>query len=142
MNSKALSQSKKLPWWTFVLPLLICHLGTQLSLHFQFAPGVAILYLPIPLGMAMALWWGPRVLIGVYLNAVLCAGLWALPKVALWPLYALPETLAVFSSWLLFTKIARGRCWLPETRDTFLFIVLAILPAACFDGFQVPGQLL
>ena len=133
--------ARKLPWWTYLLPLLICHLGTRASLAFEFSPGVAILYLPIPLGIAMIQWWGPRVLLGVFVNAVLSAGLWGLTQTALYPIYALPETLAVFSSWLLFARLAKGRCWLPEMHDSILFVVLAILPAACFDGFQVTGQL-
>lgn len=132
---------KNLPWWTYVLPLLICHIGTQLSLSFQFSTGVALLYLPIPFAIAMIQWWGPRVLIGLYLNAVFSAGLWGLSNTFFWPLYALPETLAVALSWFLFTKLAHGRCWMPEIRDTLYFIVLAIIPAACIDGFLVPAQL-
>ncbi len=38
---------RALPWWTWLAPLVICHIGTLLSLKFQFAPGTAILYLPI-----------------------------------------------------------------------------------------------
>lgn len=131
----------RLPWWTWIVPLFICHIGTQLSLRFQFAPGVAILYLPIPLAMAMIYWWGPRVLVGLYLNAVFCAGLWGLPRWNLWPIYALPEMLAVLLAWILFEKIAQEKCWLPDLRATLLFIFFAILPTATIDGFQVPGQL-
>lgn len=134
-------QEQRLPWWTWLVPVLVCHLGTQFSLHFNYAPGVALLYLPIPLGMAMVQWWGPRVLAGVYLNAVLCAGWWGLPQVAWWPLYAVPETLAVGLSWLLFNRMAGGRCWMPEPKDLFSFLLFAIVPAACVDGLQVPLQL-
>lgn len=124
-----------------MVPALICHLGTQISLHFHYAPGVSLIYLPIPLGMIMIQWWGLRVLPGVYLNALLCAGWWGLPQTAWWPLYALPETLAVGVSWLLFNRAAGGRCWMPAPRDLIAFFLLAILPAALIDGFQVPAQL-
>lgn len=130
-----------LPWWTWVLPALVCHLGTQLSLQFQFAPGVSLLYLPIPLAMAMSQWWGLRVLPGLYLNALLCAGWWGLAEKSYWPLYALPEAVAVALSWYGFTQLFRGRCWMPASRDLLGFLTLAILPAACIDGFQVPAQL-
>ena len=136
------SQERQLPWWTWVVPAVVCHLGTQVSLHFNYAPGVSLLYLPIPLGMVMIQWWGPRVLPGLYLNALLCAGWWGLPQMAWWPVYALPETLAVGASWLLFNRVAGGRCWMPAPRDVICFFLLAILPAAIIDGFQVPAQLL
>lgn len=134
-------RTQSLPWWTWVAPALVCHLGTQASIQFQFAPGVSILYLPIPLAMAMIQWWGPRVLPGMYLNAALCAGWWGLPRAAYWPLYAIPETLAVGVTWLLFTMAAGGRHGFPALRDVVAYILLAIVPAACIDGFMVPGNL-
>src|SRR5262245_55236822 len=89
----------------------------------------------------MTLWWGPRALLGLYLNAIFSAGLWDLPRWQLWPIYALPETMAVLVAWLLFDRLARGQCWLPNLRQTVLFFFLAIVPAAIFNGFQVAGQL-
>lgn len=136
-----LSPERHLPWWTWLAPFLVCHAGTHVSLQFCVGPGVSLLYLPIPLGMAMIQWWGPRVLPGIYLNALVCAGWWGLPQMAWWPVYALPETLAVGASWLFFRKFAGGRCWMPELRDLLGFLMLAVLPAACIDGIQVPAQL-
>ena len=140
-DGRSISEPRKLPWWTWLVPALVCQIGTQLSVNFQFAPGVAILYLPIPLGLAMAFWWGPRVLPGIFLNAMLSAGLWDLPRWWLWPVYALPETVAVLVAWFLFTKLADGKYWLPDLRSTVLYICAAIVPAATIDGFQVAGQL-
>lgn len=135
-------RSEKLPWWTWIAPALICHLGTQLSLHFSYAPGVSFLYLPIPLGIVLAQWWGPRVLPGVYVNALFCAGLWGLSQVAWWPVYALPETIAVGLSWYLFQHAAGAKCWMATPRDLLCFLLCVALPAAFVDGLQVPGQLL
>jgi hypothetical protein len=42
----------RLPLWTWIVAGLFCHLGTQVSLHFEFVPGVSILHPPIPLGVA------------------------------------------------------------------------------------------
>jgi hypothetical protein len=93
-----------LPTWTWVAPFFVANLGTWLSLWFITGPGTALWYLPTALGIVMVYWWGPRALLGVYLNALLCAHLWDLP----WkwsPLYALPETIEVGLSWLLFLKL-------------------------------------
>lgn len=84
-----------LPWWTWLAPFVIFHLGTGLSLQFQVSKGVSLWYLPVPLGLVLIQWWGPRVLLGLYLNAMLCAGYWGLYRWWLWPLYAIPETLKV-----------------------------------------------
>src|SRR5262245_7444172 len=136
-----MAMDRRLPWCTWLVQAVVCHLGTQESLHFEFAPGVSISYWPIPLALVLSLWWGPRALLGLYLNAVFSAGLWDLPRWQLWPVYALPETLAVGVAWLLFDRIAHGQCWLPNLRQTVFFFFLAIVPAAIFNGFQVAGQL-
>jgi len=97
-----------LPWWTWVAPFFIANLGTWLSLSFKTDPGVSLWYLPTALGIVMIYWWGPRALLGIYINAFLCAPLWDLP----WKwsfLYALPETIEVGLSWFLFVKVLRRR---------------------------------
>lgn len=116
-----------LPRWTWILPLLIFHLGTGLSLGFRIAPGMSLWYLPVPLGMLLIHWWGPRVLFGLYLNAMICAGYWGLYRWWLWPLYAIPETLKVALSWWLFTRLAKGKPWLPDLQNTWKFLVLGII---------------
>jgi PAS domain S-box-containing protein len=127
-----------LPWWTWVLPLLIFHFGTGLSLGFQIAPGMSLWYLPVPLGMLLIQWWGPRVLLGLYLNGVLCAGYWGFVHWWLWPLYALPETLKVALSWFLFTRALNGKAWLPDLSNTWRFLAFGVL-APCAAG-AVYGQ--
>jgi len=74
----------------------------------------------------MAYWWGPRVLLGIYLNAVVCAPLWCLPQQ--WSfLYALSETLEVGLSWLLFVHFARGKYWVPSLKHVGAFLLFGSL---------------
>jgi hypothetical protein len=84
----------RLAFWTWLLPLPLLHLATWLSLATQFSDGAALWYVPFALGLVLVLWWGPRVLVTVYLNALMSIPLWGLA----WqwvPLYAIPETLGV-----------------------------------------------
>jgi signal transduction histidine kinase len=112
-----------LPWWTWILPGVICHIGTRAALFFEIAPGTAVWYPPIALSIAMAYWWGPRVFLGLYINAALSAGLWDLPRWQFWPLYGLPETVNVYLSYLLFVKWRKRKEWLPHFEDMIEFIV-------------------
>ena len=126
-----------LPWWTWVVPFFVAYTGTLLSLWFRTDPGTSLWYLPTALGIVMVYWWGPRVLIGVYLNAVLCAPLWGLP--AQWSfLYALPETLEVGLSWLFFIKLMRGKCWLPDLGNVGAFLLFgSIVPTFIANTYLV-----
>ncbi|UVE17602.1 EAL domain-containing protein [Pseudomonas sp. LS44] len=91
------------PKWTWWLPLPLLHLASWLSYLTQQIDGIALWYLPFALGLVFVLWWGPRVLPAVYLNALVCVPLWNLPW-AWAPLYALPETLAIGVAWLLLRR--------------------------------------
>ena len=129
-----------LPWWTWVLPFFIANLGTWLSIWFKTDPGASLWYLPTAFGIVMAYWWGPRILLGVYLNAVVCAPLWDLP----WqwsPLYALPETIEVWLSWLLFIKIMQGKCWLPDLRNVGAFLLFGSLAPTFIANAYLVTQL-
>src|SRR5688572_8425571 len=129
-----------LPWWTWVLPFFIANLGTWLSVWFKTDPGASLWYLPTAFGIVMAYWWGPLVLFGIYLNAVVCAPLWDLP----WQwsfLYALPETIEVGLSWLLFIKIARGKCWLPDLRNVATFLLFGSLAPTFIANTYLVTQL-
>jgi len=135
------AERPSLPWWTWLAPFVLCQLGTRLSLVFEIGSGVSLIYLPITLGLAMTQWWGGRVLLGLYLNAVLSAGLWGLSRAWLFPLYAWPETAAVALGWWLFAGVGRGRAWLPAQRDVLSFVGLSIVPAALVNALVVTGQL-
>ncbi|HWT98090.1 MAG TPA: ATP-binding protein [Terriglobales bacterium] len=131
-----------LPWWTWILPLPIFCIASLLSLAFKIAPGIAVWYLPIPIGVVLINWWGPRVLLAMYLNAMIFAGFWDLPRMALWPVYSWPEVMEVALSWCFFTRLLKGRCWLPTPRDLYLFIIFAMtLPSIVSSLLIIPGQL-
>ena len=133
-------QDKRLPLWTWILPAFVCHLGTQISLLTQIFPGYALFYLPITFGTIMVLWWGPRVLLGVYVNAVLSAWLWDLNEWYLFPVYGFPETLEVFLIWLLYDKWQKGMCWLPNLREVLKFILWAVFVPITFNMFYLNLQ--
>ena len=131
------SRLPSLPWWTWVLPFFVANIGTWLSIWFKTDPGVSLWYLPTALGIIMVYWWGPRALIGLYLNAVVCAPLWDLPwKWAF--LYALPETLEVSLSWFLFIRLIRGKYWLPDLTSAVRFLIYgSLLPAIVANIYLV-----
>ncbi|WP_244968166.1 GGDEF domain-containing phosphodiesterase [Pseudomonas sediminis] len=115
----------RLPNWTWRLPLPIFHLATWISLATRLNDGVALCYLPMVLGLAMCLWWGPRVLPALYLNALFCVPLWGLPW-QLAPLYALPETAAVALGWWLLRRQPFDPA-LGRLSDLLRFLAFAVL---------------
>jgi PAS domain S-box-containing protein len=130
--------------WYIILPIafLIFHLGTRASIYFTVAPGTALWYWPIPLGLILIQWWGPKVLLPLYLNAVLSAGLWGLPQWQFWPIYALPETGQVFLSWLLFKRFYRGLSWLPDFRNQQRFLIWGIFVPSLIGNLWLQAQFL
>jgi signal transduction histidine kinase len=126
-KNKDLRSTHALPWWTWVLPILVLQIGTQISLHFKYTQGVADHYLPTALSIIMINWWGPlRVIPTLYINAVLSTGLWGIADIYQWPIYSMPETIFATLSWLLFTKLGKGQFWFPNVKSLILFIFLGI----------------
>ncbi len=116
-----------LPWWTWVLPGILTHIGTQMSIWSHVTTGSSLFYFPISIALILTYWWGPRVLLGFYLNAAASAALWGLQEPLYYPLYALPEVLFVFLSWLLFIKLVNGKCWLPNITHVAYFLLLGLV---------------
>lgn len=120
--------TKRLPWWTWPLPFFILLAGTLVSLPFATNQGVYWIYFPVNLGVAMSLWWGPRVLAGVYINALIAAYMLSLPRPYLYPLYAIPETLQVFIAWMLVRERFKNfSTWRPTPKNISLFFVYGLL---------------
>lgn len=117
---------KNLPWWTWVAPLLLFHLGTQISLLSRVNTGTSLFYFPAAFAVVLIYWWGPRIVPAFYINAMLSAGLWGLDRYELWPIYAAPEAIFALLSWFLFIRLFRGRCWLPNIRQTVLFLMVGV----------------
>jgi PAS domain S-box-containing protein len=90
--------------------------------------------------MVLAMWWGPRVVVGTYLAGVLCAHWWGVP----WqwaPLYALPAALQVGLAWLLFVRYGGGQCWLPSLDSLIRFLFFALLVPVVVTNACVESQL-
>ncbi|MEO4048579.1 EAL domain-containing protein [Pseudomonas sp. CAU 1711] len=131
--------SARLPRWTWWLPLPLLHLATWLSLAGQTAGGTALWHPSFALGLVFTLWWGPRVLPAVYLNALLGAVLWA-PDWRWAPLHALPEALAVGLAWL---ALRRSDAGLTDLASLLRLLLLgALTPALLLATGEQSGQLL
>ncbi|WP_415754224.1 EAL domain-containing protein [Pseudomonas leptonychotis] len=129
----------RLPLWTWLLPLPLLHLTTWLSLATQFTDGAALWYPPFALALVLTLWWGPRVLLAVYLNAMFSIPLWGLE----WqwaPLYALPETLGVALAWLLL-RLRPFDPALPDLSHLLRFVPLGVLVPVIPMALGVQGNL-
>jgi two-component system, sensor histidine kinase len=144
LNDQKHIDSPKLPWWTWVATAIIIHIGTEISLVFKYDQGVADYYLPTAFSIILINWWGPwRVLPIMYLNAVLSTYMWGIPadRWYTWMLYGLPETSFTFLSWFLFRKIYHGKYWLPDIRNTTMFLVLGIIIPIIPELFMLQGLL-
>jgi two-component system, sensor histidine kinase len=134
----------KLPWWTWIATLIIIHIGTEISLVFKYDQGVADYYLPTAFSIILINWWGPaRVLPMMYFNAVLSTYMWGIPvdRWYTWGLYGLPETCFTFLSWYLFRKVYNGKFWLPDIRNTTMFLILGIIIPIIPELFMLQGLL-
>ncbi|MCU0356031.1 MAG: ATP-binding protein [Cyclobacteriaceae bacterium] len=119
---------QSLPWWTLLISAAILQGAIYFSLIFKYDQGVSSFYLPTAFAIVLIHWWGPkRVLPLYYLLATLNTFFWGVENWLLWPLYAVPEVLAAYLSYFLFCKLAKGKYWLPNTRQFLLFTVLGIL---------------
>lgn len=133
----------RLPWWTWVIPFIVLHLGSQIAILTRFDQGVADYYLPTAISIILVNFWGPwRTIPAVYINATLSTSLWGVSDVYLWPVYAFPETLMVFLSWYWFTLKLEGKYWLPNIRNLLRFLVFGIflpivIEVALLESLQV-----
>ncbi|MDX2227034.1 MAG: PAS domain-containing protein [Verrucomicrobiae bacterium] len=123
-----------LPWWTWIAPLAIFHLCTRISVPFAIGTGLSFWYLPLVIGFVLVHWWGPRVLIGLYVNSVISCGLWGANNVMLFPLYGIAETVVVFLSWWLFQQRLRGNSSLPDVQQLFLFLLVGVFVPLAVGG--------
>lgn len=120
--------NQKLPWWTWVIGLMVLQASSFISAQFESDSGVLAIYLPTAIGIVLVNWWGPlRTIPLVYLSGVLGSFYWNLEEIKLWFLFPIPETLMVFISWFLFTHKAKGKYWMPNVRSLLLFLTLGII---------------
>lgn len=111
------------------MPVILFHLGSQISIQFKYSQGVSDFYLPTALALILIQWWGPkRIIPALYINAVLSTYFWGIPvdRWHQWLVYGLPETIFIALSWYLFRIKGKGVYSLPDIRSVILFIVLGI----------------
>ncbi|GEM_PF-1679015 len=116
----------RLPWWTWVLPLFILLVATWISAPFAISQSTYWLYLPVNLAIVMSLWWGPRVLVATFLNALVALYVLKIPNPMFYPIYAIPETLQVALAWAFVKERFKTTEWTPSPPNLGLFTVYGI----------------
>ncbi|WP_413557446.1 ATP-binding protein [Bdellovibrio sp. HCB209] len=134
--------NKKLPWWIWVLCFGIFHLNTHLSLNYIATTGASYFNFPTALAIPLTLWWGPGVLIPLFLNAAVSAPLWGFTNPWMFPIIALPEVLHVFLSWILVKERFKTDGWSPSPKGISLYTVYGILIPSVLLSLGVQGALL
>lgn len=108
-------------------PFIILFLCAYASQQLTIPTGSILIYLPIPVAIILVHWWGPRVLPGLLLNAIIVTLYWDQTDLTLHPLVIFHETACVLASWCLFSCQKRGKSWLPDIVNVLRFIVLGII---------------
>ncbi len=138
-------KSKSTTILTYLVVFAIIHAGSHISLLARHDLAVSDYYLPTALSIILIHWLGPKyVLPVVYLNSVATSYMWGNP-VEQWPLwfvFAIPETLFAFLSWLLFRVVYRGKYWLPDINNTSAFMALGSLIPAIVETFLLQSLLI
>jgi two-component system, sensor histidine kinase len=124
---------------------MLLHAGTHISLLSKQSYSTSEIYLPSSLSLVFIYWFGPRLVLPLtYLNSVASAYLWGHP-LSEWPnwfFYGLPEIVFPFVSCYLFAKVLGGKYWLPDLKQTILFLLYGVLVPAFFEAIALQGSLL
>jgi two-component system, sensor histidine kinase len=125
--------------------LLMLHAGTHISILFKQSYSTSEIYLPSALSLIFIYWFGPRIVLPLaYLNSAATSYLWghSIDQWPKWFLYGLPEIVYPLVSWYLFSKLCKGKYWLPDLRNTILFLSFGIfIPAIC-EGIALQSVML
>jgi signal transduction histidine kinase len=119
-------EMQRLPIWTWLVPFLLMVVGDQVSLLFKYSVS-SYFYLPAAMGIVLIHWWGPaRVIPAVFVITCLNNYFYGFDNLFVWIGFGLGDSIGVFLSWLLFNKLAKGKFWLPDTKNTVSFLVLGM----------------
>lgn len=135
---------QKSPWWTSIVVFVTLHIGSHLSILTRSDLSISDYYLPTSLAIIFINWFGPRLVLPiVFLNAVASSYFWGNPleKWLFWFLYAIPETMFAFLSWFLFRRVYKGKFWMPDIRNTLLFLVMGITIPVIVEIFLLQSML-
>lgn len=124
-------KNQPLPWWTWFAPFVALIPATLFSLPFFNTTETYWIYFPVNIAIVMTLWWGPRVLVAVFLNALLLFTLLKTPNPQLYLFYALPETAEVLIAYLLVKEhLKKDSAWKLNPKSlSFLFIYGLLIPS-------------
>ncbi|MEK2688354.1 ATP-binding protein [Bdellovibrio sp. GT3] len=133
---------KRLPWWIWIVCFAIFHINTQLNILYIATTGTSFFNFPVAFAIPMTLWWGPGVLVPLFLNATVSAPLWGATNPLFFPVHALPETLHVFLAWILVKERFRHDVWSPTPKGISLYTVYGIIIPSILLTLGVQGILL
>ena len=127
MKKEVSNNGNSLPWWTWVAPFIIFYVSGSISEQLKVPTGSILFYLPIPIGIILVHWWGPRVLAGLLLYSLLDSSFWEVDRAPLNPIMITSDSICVFTSWYLFSYKNHGKAWLPNIINLLRFIALGII---------------
>lgn len=128
MNGSPHIETKQLPWWTWLAPIVAIHLASQISLAFKYDQGVSTFYIPTAIAIVLINWWGFwRVAPAMYIVVTLNTYYWDVTDWRLWPVFSASEVIGVSLSYFLFRSVSKGKYWLPNTDHLIRFIIFALL---------------
>lgn len=118
----------QLPWWTWAAPFFVLFFASLFSYSVNSHESVYWLNLSTPLAVVMCLWWGPRVLVATFMNAMGVLFLLRYPDPQLYLVYALPPVFQVFVAWMLLRERFKNESyWQPTPNHITLFFVYGFL---------------
>jgi signal transduction histidine kinase len=127
LNTKQPHNETSLPWWTWLAPFVIFCLCELVSQRLRTPSGSLLFYLPIAAGIILIHWWGPRVLVGLFLKSVVLSSFTETIGPSWHLIHANHEMACIFASWYLFSHKQRGSVSLPDIASVLQFILLGII---------------
>lgn len=125
--SRGMSKNQ-IPGWTWAAPFLILPIASFVSYSSNTHENIYWINLATPLAIVMCLWWGPRVLLATFFNAILIFFLLRFPSQHLYPVIALAPVLQVFAAWMLVRERFKAmRHWQPTPKNITLFFTYGLL---------------
>jgi|GEM_PF-2344996 len=122
--------NKNLPWWTWIVPILVAFLADAASFSISPFPSQLVILYGVPLGIVMVTWWGLRVVPGVYLGFTLGTLLWLNPPLQNLFFYRIADVLAILFYWFFYVRMMKGHARLDNIRSVLMFIIWGLfIPA-------------
>jgi two-component system, sensor histidine kinase len=125
VNTKTVNKTN-LPWWTWIAPLALFQIGFWASSFFKTPNGSSLFYLPIAFGIILVHWWGPRVVLAMFVSSLLNM-LWMNIEPSLVALaLATHGPVCIYLSWFLFRLKYKSGSQITDISHLYWFIVFGI----------------